>query len=517
MLDNNILEQLKTVYQSLENEVTLVLADSAHAKQKELKELVTQIQSTSGKIILVESDEKSEIPKLTINYHGSHTGISFLGVPGGHEFTSLVLAILNADGKGKLPDEMIINRIKKLKGNIELKTYISLSCENCPEVVQVLNLMSLFKPDFKHTMVDGEFVQEEIKALGIQGVPSVVSDGKLISSGKIGLIELIAKLEEEFGVDESVQINAKNLDLGLYDVVVVGSGPAGASAAIYSARKGLKTAIIAEKVGGQVQDTKGIENLISVKYTEGPQLAAKLAEHINEYNIKLLEHRRVKTVTKGDHKKLLLESGEFLETKSLIIATGAKWRELGIPGEKEYLGRGVAFCPHCDGPYFKGKDIAVVGGGNSGIEAAIDLAGIVKSVTVFEFMPTLKADKVLVDKLESLSNVTIIRNARTNRVIGDNGKVTALEYEDRESKELKSVDLEGVFVQIGLVPNSSFIKDIVETNKFGEIVVDEKCRTNISGIYAAGDVTTVPYKQIIIAMGEGAKAGLASFEDLMLK
>lgn len=517
MLDNNILEQLKTVYQNLENEVTLFYAKSTNAKQNDLVEMVKQLATTSAKIIAQESEENSEIPKLSLLYKGENTGITFLGIPGGHEFTSLVLAILNADGKGKLPDEVIIDRIKRLKGPIEVKTYISLTCENCPEVVQALNLMSLLNPDFKHTMIDGEFVQDEIKSLGIQGVPSVVHQSKLLSSGKIGLVDLLSKLEAEFGVDESKSSGPKNLDLGVYDVVVLGSGPAGASAAIYSARKGLRTAIIAEKVGGQVQDTKGIENLISVKYTEGPQLAAKLAEHIKEYNIKLLEHRRVKTVTQGDEKKIELESGEHLKTRSIIVATGAKWRELGIPGEKEYLGRGVAFCPHCDGPYFKGKDIAVVGGGNSGVEAAIDLAGIVKSVTVFEFMPTLKADKVLVDKLESLPNVTIIRNARTNRVIGDNGKVTALEYEDRETKELKSVELEGIFVQIGLLPNSGFIKDLVATNKFGEIIIDEKCRTNIPGIYAAGDVTTVPYKQIIIAMGEGAKAGLASFEDLMLK
>jgi alkyl hydroperoxide reductase subunit F len=517
MLDNNILEQLKTVYQNLENEVTLVYAKSTNAKQNDLVEIVKQLATTSAKIIAQESEENSEIPKLTLLYKGENTGITFLGIPGGHEFTSLVLAILNADGKGKFPDELIIDRIKRLKGPIEVKTYISLTCENCPEVVQALNLMSLLHPDFKHTMIDGEFVQDEIKSLGIQGVPSVVHQSKLLSSGKIGLVDLLSKLEAEFGVDESKTSEPKNLDLGVYDVVVLGSGPAGASAAIYSARKGLRTAIIAEKVGGQVQDTKGIENLISVKYTEGPQLAAKLAEHIKEYNVKLLEHRRVKTVTQGDEKKIELESGEHLKTKSIIVATGAKWRELGIPGEKEYLGRGVAFCPHCDGPYFKGKDIAVVGGGNSGVEAAIDLAGIVKSVTVFEFMPTLKADKVLVDKLESLPNVTIIRSARTNRVIGDNGKVTALEYEDRETKELKSVELEGIFVQIGLLPNSGFIKDVVATNKFGEIIIDEKCRTNIPGIYAAGDVTTVPYKQIIIAMGEGAKAGLASFEDMMLK
>lgn len=517
MLDSNILEQLKSVYSSLENEITLKVYTSGNEKQSELLELASELASTSTKITLNLTDEDSDIPKMILLKNGNETGIGFMGIPAGHEFTSLVLAVLNADGKGKLPDEAILNRIKRLKGPIEVRTYISLSCENCPEVVQALNVMALTHANFKHTMIDGGFVQEDISRLGIQGVPSVVSKDKLISSGKIGLVDLISKLEKEFGTDEAVALAPENLDLGKFDVVVVGAGPGGAAAAIYSARKGLKTAIVAEKIGGQVQDTKGIENLISVPYTEGPQLAAQLVKHIGDYDIKFLEHRRVKKVESSDVRKVTMESGEYLETKSLIIASGAKWRELGIPGEKEFLGRGVAFCPHCDGPYFKGKDIAVVGGGNSGVEAAIDLAGIVKSVTLFEFMPELKADKVLVNKLESLPNVTIIRNARTNRIIGDNGKVTAIEYEDRTSGELRAVDLEGVFVQIGLVPNSAFIKDVVATNKFGEIIVDEKCRTNVPGIYAAGDVTTVPYKQIIIAMGEGAKAGLTSFEDIMLK
>lgn len=517
MLDTAILEQLKSVYSGLEKEITLSVYKSSHAKQSELLELLKDLSSTSSKIKTVTNDKDSDIPKIDLFIENKPSGISFTGIPAGHEFTSLVLAVLNADGKGKLPDEMIINRIKKLKGPIELRTYISLSCENCPEVVQALNLMALFHSDFKHTMVDGEFTQEEVTGLGIQGVPSVVSGTKLLSSGKTGLVELISKLEAEFGIDESISIKPANLDLGKYDVVVVGAGPAGSAAAIYSARKGLKTAIIAEKLGGQVQDTKGIENLISVPYTEGPELAAQLAKHIGDYDIKFLEHRRVKNVESRDSRKLTMESGEFLETKSLIVATGAKWRELGIPGEKEFLGKGVAFCPHCDGPYFKGKDIAVVGGGNSGVEAAIDLAGIVKSVALFEFMPDLKADKVLVNKLESLPNVKIIRNARTNRILGDNGKVTALEYEDRSTQTLKTLELDGVFVQIGLVPNSAFIKEVVATNKYGEIIVDEKCRTNIPGIYAAGDVTTVPYKQIIVAMGEGAKAGLTSFEDIALK
>ena len=516
MLDQNIIEQLKSVYQVLEKEVTLKVSKSNHEKQDELIAMLRDIASTSNKIKLEESEISSSIPEFSLEYDGKPTGVKFQGIPGGHEFTSLVLVILHADGKGKLPDASILKRCQALSGKIELRTFISLSCENCPEVVQALNIIALQNPNLNHTMIDGGFMPDEITRLGIQGVPSVVSGDKLISSGKISMIDLLAKLEAEFG-KEAVEFNPEDLDLGIYDVVVLGSGPAGASAAIYSARKGLKTAIIAEKVGGQVQDTKGIENLIGVKYTEGPQLAAQLATHISDYPIDLLEHRRVKNVEKGDLKLITLESGEFVKTKSLIVATGAKWRELGIPGEKEYLGRGVAFCPHCDGPFYKGKDIAVVGGGNSGVEAAIDLAGIVKSVTLVEFNAELKADAVLVKKLESLPNVKILKNARTNRVIGDNGKVIALEYEDRATKELKALELNGIFVQIGLVPNSSFLKDVVEMNKFGEIMVDNKCRTNVQGIYGAGDVTTVPYKQIIIAMGEGAKAALTSFEDLMLK
>ncbi len=512
MLDSQILDQLKSVYEKLENDIELVYYHSTHGKQDELVGMLEGVASTSDRISVSQTKETSSAPAFFIKYNGSANGISFKGVPGGHEFTSLILAILNSDHKGKLPDAGIISRIKKIKGEIKLKTYISLSCENCPEVVQSLNLISILNPNINHQMIDGEFEQEEIERLKIQGVPSVMFGDELISSGKTNLSSLLSKLEEKFGVEDS---SPEDKDLGEYDVVVVGGGPAGASAAIYSARKGLKTVVIAEKIGGQVQDTKGIENLISVSYTEGPQLAAKLVEHMNEYNIEILEHRLVESIKDNGVKEVLLNSGEFLKTKSLIIATGAKWRELGIDGEKEYTGRGVAYCPHCDGPYYKGKDVAVIGGGNSGVEAAIDLAGIVKSVTLFEFLPDLKADEVLVKKLESLSNVNIIRNARTSKVVGDGEKVVALEYENRESGEFHEQSLDGVFVQIGLSPNSFFVKDIIETNKFGEIVIDNKCRTSVKGIYAAGDVTTVPYKQIIISMGEGAKAALAAFEDNM--
>jgi alkyl hydroperoxide reductase subunit F len=514
MLDANIIEQLKSVFSKLTNTVELVYDLSEHENQNQLLEMLNAVASTSNLIKLKASLETSLIPQFHIEYNGRSNGVFFKGIPGGHEFSSLVIAVLNSAGLGKFPDQNIIERIKKLKGPIDLKTFISLTCENCPDVVQTLNLMAIMHGNFKHQMIDGSYAQEEIQALGVQGVPSVINNSKLIYSGRLNLIDLLVALEQTFGVEDVD--NKINKNLGEFDVIVVGGGPAGASAAIYSARKGLKTALLAERVGGQVLETKGIENLIGIKHTEGPLLAAQLGLHIADYPIELFEHRRVQAVHDGKEKRIELVGGEFLQGKSLIIATGAKWRELGIPGEKEYIGRGVAFCPHCDGPYYKGKKIAVVGGGNSGVEAAIDLAGIVAEVILFEFMDQLKADKVLVDKLKSLPNVSIVTNARTSQIIGDGQKVVSLEYENRSSKELQKIDLDGIFVQIGLLPNSGFVKEIVETTKFGEIIIDNKGRTSIKGIYAAGDVTTVPYKQIVIAMGEGAKAALAAFEDRML-
>ncbi len=518
MLDSNIIEQLKGVFLKLENNVDLVYSLSDHADHKQLVELLEQVASTSENITVrpASHDRKTEVPEFHIEYKGVSNGVLFKGIPSGHEFTSLIIAILNSDGKGKLPDEQVSLRIKKLKGPVVVKTFISLTCENCPDVVQALNQMAIIHGNFTHQMIDGAYTQEEIQKLGVQGVPSVMVNDKLIYSGRLNHIDLLSTLEKAFGIDEAAGAKVINYDLGLYDVVVIGGGPAGAAAAIYSARKGLKTALLAERFGGQVQDTKGIENLIGVKYTEGPQLAAQLSQHISDYPITTFEHRRVVSVSEEKIRIIRLEGGEFISAKAIIVTTGAKWRELGIPGEKDYIGRGVAFCPHCDGPYYKGKKIAVIGGGNSGVEAAIDLAGIVREVVLFEFQDQLKADKVLVDKLKSMPNVSIITDARTSQVVGDGNKVTALEYEDRKNKSIMRVDLDGIFVQIGLLPNSGFIKNIVETTKFGEIVIDNKGRTSASGIYAAGDVTTVPYKQIIIAMGEGAKAALAAFEDQML-
>lgn len=518
MLDSNIIEQLKGVFSKLEKTVELVYEKSEHADHKQLIDMLEQVASTSENITVrpAVNEHTSDVPQFHIEYEGKPNGISFRGIPGGHEFTSFIVAILNSDGKGKMPDEKVAQRIRLIKGPAVVKTYISLTCENCPDVVQALNQMAILHGNFKHQMIDGAYTQDEIKQLGIQGVPSVMVNDKLIYSGRLNHVDLLAALERAFGTQEASGTHVMNYDLGLFDVVVVGGGPAGASAAIYSARKGLKTALLAERFGGQVQDTKGIENLIGVKYTEGPQLAAQLNQHIAEYPITLFEHRRVASIFDGKTKTINLEGGEHIQTKALIVSTGAKWRELNIPGEKDYIGRGVAFCPHCDGPYYKGKKIAVIGGGNSGIEAAIDLAGIVREVIVFEFQDQLKADKVLVDKLKSMPNVSIITEARTSQVVGDGSKVVALEYEDRKTKNIMRVDLDGIFVQIGLLPNSGFIKDLVETTKFGEIVIDNKNRTSLPGIYAAGDVTTVPYKQIVIAMGEGAKAALAAFEDQML-
>jgi len=512
-METELLNQLREVFGRLENQVELLYRPSNHDQQDELVSMLESVASSSLHIAAREAGDSSDVPQFSVALSGEPTGIHFRGIPGGHEFSSLVLAILNADGKGKLPDDGLIARIRRLKGPIRLRTYVSLSCDNCPDVVQALNLMATLHDDFQHEMIDGAFAQDEVDALQIQGVPSVVHDDTLISSGRSNFADLLGKLEVMFG---SAEGERKTVDLGDYDVVVVGGGPAGAASAIYTARKGLKTAVISDRLGGQLQDTKGIENLISVTYTEGPQLTADLGKHLDHYDIELLEHRTVAEVESGDPVVLKLDSGETLRAGTLIVATGAKWRELGVEGEMEYLGRGVAFCPHCDGPFYKGKDVAVVGGGNSGVEAAIDLAGIVKSVTVVEFMPELKADSVLVDKLESLPNAKVVRNARTTRVVGDGDKVVGLEYEDRASGEIRQLEVAGIFVQIGLLPNSRFIADIVETNAHGEIVVDDKCRTSQPNIYAAGDVTNVPYKQIVVAIGEGAKAGLAAFEDRVL-
>lgn len=513
MLDTNITEALKSYFADLGAKIEFVISPSTHEQQSELTDMLESVAATSGQLSVRTSAEASSVPAFAIWRDGKPTGINFIGIPGGHEFSSLILAVLNSAGKGKMPDAGLSARIRSLKGGAKVRTYISLTCENCPDVVQALNQIAVVHGSIEHTMIDGQFAQEDLAKLNIQGVPSVVVGDELVHSGRANLSELLSKLEEHLGSEGE----KKDFDLGHFDVVVLGGGPAGASAAIYSVRKGIKTAIIAERLGGQLQETKGIENMISVPYTEGLMLSANIDKHLRAYPVEVLEHRRVRSIesTATGGRLIKLDSGEHLTASAVIVATGAKWRELGVPGEKEYIGRGVAFCPHCDGPYYKGKRVSVVGGGNSGVEAAIDLAGICSEVTLFEFTDKLKADDVLVQKLKTLPNVTVHLNAKTVAVVGNGDKVVGMEWEDRTSGDKKSLDLDGIFVQIGLSPNSGFVKDLVETNRYGEIIVDEKGRTSAPGIYAAGDVTTVPFKQIVIAMGEGAKVALTAFEDRM--
>lgn len=510
MLDASIKQQVTEIFAGLEARYCFdIHVSPTHESRAELLAFLEDVIACSDKITTRVTDGDGLVFHLL--KENEKTGISFRGIPTGHEFTSLLLALLNSDGKGKnFPDSHITKRIKELKGPIRLSTYVSLTCTNCPDIVQALNLMAILNPDISHEMVDGGINQQEVEALKLQGVPAVFADGKLLHVGRGDLGELLTKLEDNYGSDRS----STETETKEYDVVVVGGGPAGASAAIYSARKGLRVAILAERIGGQVKETVGIENLISVPKTTGEELAHNIHLHLQEYAIDILEHRRVERVDIVDAKKeIQVSGGEKLIAPALIIATGASWRKLNVPGETDYIGKGVAFCPHCDGPFYQGKHVAVVGGGNSGIEAAIDLAGICSKVTVFEFLDELKADKVLQEKARSLSNVEIHVSSQTTEVVGNGDKVTGIKVKDRNNGQEKIVDLDGIFVQIGLTPNSSPFKDLVAVNRFGEIEVDARCRTNVPGVYAAGDVATTPYKQIIIAMGEGAKAALSAFED----
>lgn len=515
MITSEILQALKSYTANMKNRVTLVLQTGEHSKRDELLKFLSDIAGASEMLALEERDTggllRSPISFL-LEKDGEATGISFSGIPGGHEFNSLVLAILQASGTEIKLDERLKSLVGGVREPLRFEVFISLSCHNCPEVVQTLNQFALLNPNISTEMIDGGLFQGMIEEREIQGVPSVYLNDELFANGKVEAATLVDKLIERH--PEALS-RAETPALPLQDVTVIGGGPAGVSAAIYSARKGLKVTLIADRLGGQVKDTMGIENLISVPATTGPELTVALQTHLKEYDITIREHLRVDGIENGINKTLTLSSGESIETRTLIIATGARWRELGVPGEKENIGNGVAYCPHCDGPFFKGRDVAVIGGGNSGIEAALDLAGIVRSVTVFEFLPELKADQVLVDQLSRRDNISVKTNVATRQILAADGKVTGIEYQDRDSGEVHQQTLAGIFVQIGLVPNSQLVEDLVETTAWGEIVVDEKCQTSVPGIYACGDVTTVPYKQIVVAMGEGAKASLASFEYLL--
>ena len=514
MLNKEILAAVKSYTAAMGNQVDLVLQTGQHSKRDELKQFLSQIASVSEQLSVVERNESLLRSPLSFGLavNGELTGIFFSGIPSGHEFNSLILAILQASDTALKLDNSIQSVIKRVSQPCHFEVFVSLSCHNCPDVVQSLNQFALLNPLISSEMIDGGLFPELIEQRNIQGVPSVYLNGKIFANGQIDTGKLVEKLVQ---ISPPVEYLGAVEALPLQDVTVIGGGPAGVSAAIYSARKGLKVTLIADKIGGQVKDTIGIENLISVVKTTGSELTGDLLAHLEHYDVNVKQYMRVDKIDQGKTKTIHLSTGELITSKTVILATGAKWRELGVPGEKENIGQGVAYCPHCDGPFFKGKDVAVVGGGNSGIEAALDLAGMVNHVTVFEYMPELKADRVLVDKAKAHRKITIIKNVASKEVLADSGKVVALKYQDRSSGEIHQQSLSGIFVQIGLVPNSGFVKDLVDQTAHGEIIIDEQGHTSEPGIFACGDVTTVPYKQIVIAIGEGAKASLSAFDHMM--
>ncbi|MEC2392409.1 alkyl hydroperoxide reductase subunit F [Bacillus thuringiensis serovar shandongiensis] len=505
ILDADIKTQLSQYLQLMENDILLKVSSGDDNVSKDMLSLVDELATMSSKIT-VEKVELERTPSFSVNRPDEDTGVVFAGIPLGHEFTSLVLALLQVSGRAPKVEQKLIDQIKNIQGEYHFESYISLSCHNCPDVVQALNVMSVLNSGITHTMIDGAAFKEEVESKDIMAVPTVFLNGESFGNGRMTLEEILAKMGN--GPDAS-----ELSDKDPYDVLVVGGGPAGASAAIYAARKGIRTGIVAERFGGQVMDTMGIENFISVKRTEGPKLVASLEEHVKEYDIDVMNLQRAKRLEKKELIEVELENGAILKSKSVIVSTGARWRNVGVPGEAEFKNKGVAYCPHCDGPLFIGKDVAVIGGGNSGIEAAIDLAGIVKHVTVLEFMPELKADAVLQERLNSLPNVTVLKNVQTKEITGTD-KVNGISYIDRETEEVHHVELQGVFVQIGLVPNTDWLGETVERAR-GEIVTDKHGATNVPGVFAAGDCTNNPYKQIIISMGSGANAALGAFDYLI--
>jgi len=512
MLDNNLKTQLKAYLEKVTHpiEITASLDDSD--KSREMLALLNDIKELSTRISLTERRGDGErAPSFALNRTGSKMGVRFAGIPMGHEFTSLVLALLQVGGHPPKVDADVIEQVRNLEGEFRFETYISLSCQNCPDVVQALNLMAVLNPNITHVMIDGALFQDEVNQRQIMAVPTVYLNGETFGQGRMSLEEILAKLDTGAAQREAAKLAKKDV----FDMLVVGGGPAGSSAAIYSARKGIRTGVVAERFGGQVLDTMGIENFISVKETEGPKLAVALEQHVKTYDVDVMNLQRAEALIPGDVIEVKLASGASLKAKTVVLATGARWREMNVPGEKEYRNRGVAYCPHCDGPLFKGKRVAVVGGGNSGVEAAIDLAGIVAHVTLLEFDSKLRADAVLQRKLHSLPNVTVITQAQTTEVTGDGAKVNGLRYTDRASGESRHIELEGIFVQIGLLPNTDWLKGTVALTNRGEIEVDARGQTSVPGVFAAGDATTVPYKQIIIAMGDGSKAALSAFDHLI--
>ena len=515
MLDANLKAQLKSYLERVTQPIEIVASLDDGAKSQEMLALLQDVTSLTTLITLKTDGDDARKPSFSINRPGADISLRFAGIPMGHEFTSLVLALLQVGGHPSKASAEVIEQIRALKGEFNFETYFSLSCQNCPDVVQALNLMAVLNPNIRHVAIDGALFQAEVDERQVMAVPSVYLNGVNFGQGRMGLEEILAKLDTS-GLEKAAEkISAKEA----FDVLVVGGGPAGSAAAIYAARKGIRTGVAAERFGGQVLDTMSIENFISVQETEGPKLASALEAHVRQYDVDIMNLQRASSLipakNAGDLHEIRFESGASLKSKTVILATGARWREMGVPGEQEYKAKGVCFCPHCDGPLFKGKRVAVIGGGNSGVEAAIDLAGIVSHVTLLEFDSKLRADAVLQRKLHSLPNVDVITSALTSEVKGDGQKVSGLIYKNRETGEFKTIDLEGIFVQIGLLPNTDWLKGTVELSPRGEIIVDARGETSLPGIFAAGDVTTVPYKQIVIAVGEGAKASLSAFDHLI--
>ncbi|MBE7719989.1 MAG: alkyl hydroperoxide reductase subunit F [Lacrimispora celerecrescens] len=506
MLEAEIKKQLAEYLQLLENDVLIKISEGSDSVSMDMKALIDELTALSPRI-KTEQVKLPRTPSFSINRVGEDTGVAFAGIPLGHEFTSLVLALLQVSGRAPKVDGKLIDQVKRIKGEFHFETYISLSCHNCPEVVQALNLMSILNPGITHTMIDGAAFKEEAESKNIMAVPTVCLNGEVFGSGRMTLEEILGKLGSSPDVSEFEEKEP-------FDILVIGGGPAGASAAIYAARKGIRTGVVAERFGGQVRETLGIENLISVAYAEGPEFAETLEQHVKNYDVDIMNSQRAKRLERKELIEVELENGAVLKSKAVILSTGARWRNVGVPGEAEFKNKGVAYCPHCDGPLFKGKQVAVIGGGNSGIEAAIDLAGIASHVTVLEFMPELKADAVLQKRLFSLPNVTVIKNVQTKEITGTD-KVNGITYVERESGAVHHVELQGVFVQIGLAANTDWLGETVERNRIGEIVVDNRNAASVPGVFAAGDCTDSVYKQIVIAMGSGASAALSAFDYLI--
>ena len=515
MLDDTLKSQLQTYLGMLRQPIRLIASLDESETGVEMRNLLETIVSLSDKVSLDTTGNDQRKPSFVVAREGEATGVRFAGLPLGHEFTSLVLALLWTGGHPPKVEQDVLDTIKALEGDFNFEVYMSLTCHNCPDVVQALSLMAIFNPKVKTVVIEGGAFQKEVTEREIMAVPMVFLNGQVFGSGRMSVEEIVAKLDTKSGEREAAKLNAKDP----FDVLIVGGGPAGAAAAVYAARKGIRVGVAAERFGGQVNDTMAIENYISVLETDGPKFAAALESQVRHYGVDIMNLQRAAKVipaaAAGEMVKVQMENGGTLQARTVILSTGARWRNVNVPGEQEYKNKGVAYCPHCDGPLFKGKRTAVIGGGNSGIEAAIDLAGIVEHVTVIEFAEQLKADAVLVNKLKSLPNVTVHTNAQTTEITGDGSIVNGLRYKDRATGTEHHVELAGVFVQIGLVPNTEFLKDTVDLTKFGEIVVDAKGHTNVPGVFAAGDCTTVPYKQIVIAAGEGAKAALSAFDHLI--